>query len=218
ESVRIPFGKKYLDAVISLPVSPKSLRHGVILTHGAGGDMNFSHLVSLANHLAARGVLCLRFTCKGPNLVYRTKAYSTVLTFLKFHEEHKLDSVFLAGRSMGSRAAASVMREACEHDDQFVQGLICLSYPLHPASSKSKLRNEDILQVTSPVLFICGSSDDMCDQTLLKNVVGKMKAPVQIHWITKANHSMVVNGRAMEDVNTEINNNVFSWIQQTLKL
>ncbi|NP_001016528.1 testis-expressed sequence 30 protein [Xenopus tropicalis] len=178
--------------------------------------MNFPHLVSLASYLATHGIFCLRFTCKGLNLVYRTKAYRAVLAFLKSHEEHKISSVFLAGRSMGSRAAASVMREACENDNEFIQGLICLSYPLHPANSKAKLRDEDILSLTKPVLFVSGSSDEMCDQTLLKNVVSKMKVPAQIHWIKNANHGMAVKGETMEDVMTEINTHVFSWIQKTV--
>ncbi|KAE8625842.1 hypothetical protein XENTR_v10006411 [Xenopus tropicalis] len=181
DRIKIPFGEKYLDAVICVPGASNPVRHGVILTHGAGGDMNFPHLA-----------------------------------FLKSHEEHKISSVFLAGRSMGSRAAASVMREACENDNEFIQGLICLSYPLHPANSKAKLRDEDILSLTKPVLFVSGSSDEMCDQTLLKNVVSKMKVPAQIHWIKNANHGMAVKGETMEDVMTEINTHVFSWIQKTV--
>lgn len=65
---------------------------------------------------------------------------------------------------MGSRAAACVMKAACEEDDGTVQGLICLSYPLHPPNAKSKLRHEHILHITKPMLFISGSLDEMCDK------------------------------------------------------
>lgn len=75
--MKIPLGSKYLDGVFSVP--EKMQPYGVILTHGASGDMNFSHLISLANFLAADGFLCLRFTCKNPNLVYRAKAYKAVV-------------------------------------------------------------------------------------------------------------------------------------------
>lgn len=75
--MKIPFGNKYLDAVFSVP--EKKPTYGVILTHGAGGDMNFPHLVSLAAYLASHGVLCLRFTCKGLNIAYRAKAFKTVV-------------------------------------------------------------------------------------------------------------------------------------------
>uniref|UniRef100_A0A8D0L452 Testis expressed 30 n=1 Tax=Sphenodon punctatus TaxID=8508 RepID=A0A8D0L452_SPHPU len=90
--VKIPFGRKCLDAVLSIP--EKALTHGVILTHGAGGDMNFPHLVSLAACLASHGILCLRYTCKGLNLAYRTNAYKTVVEYLKSSDEYNLSGVF----------------------------------------------------------------------------------------------------------------------------
>lgn len=77
-SVKVPFGAKVLDAALCLPASAKDARTAVILTHGAGGDMNFRHLRSLAHALASAGVICLRFTCKSLNLGYRVKAYRSV--------------------------------------------------------------------------------------------------------------------------------------------
>ncbi|KAM6093634.1 testis-expressed protein 30 isoform 3-T3 [Chlamydotis macqueenii] len=161
--VKIPFGNKYLDAVFSVP--EKKPTYGVILTHGAGGDMNFPQLVSLAACLASCGILCLRFTCKGLNIAYRTKAFKTVVEYLKLSDDYKLLGVFLAGRSMGSRAAASVIRQLSqEGDDDFIQGLVCLSYPLHRPKLQSKLRDEDLLFIRCPVLFVSGSADEMCEK------------------------------------------------------
>ncbi|XP_030808779.1 testis-expressed protein 30 isoform X3 [Camarhynchus parvulus] len=183
--VKIPFGNKYLDAIFSVP--EKKPTYGVILTHGAGGDMNFPHLVSLAAYLASHGVLCLRFTC----------------------------------RSMGSRAAASVIRQLSQGDDDddgFIQGLMCLSYPLHRPKLQSKLRDEDLLLITCPVLFVSGSADEMCEKQLLEGVVSKMKAPNKIHWIDKANHGMAVKGRTADDVMEEVNAQVFSWLRENVQL
>ncbi|XP_073425593.1 testis-expressed protein 30 isoform X3 [Dendrobates tinctorius] len=185
ESITIPFGDKYLDAILSLPRDCRGVRYGVILTHGAGGDMNFSHLVSL--------------------------------TYVKSNEEYRVAGAFLAGRSMGSRAATSLMRTASEQDDSFIQGLICLSYPLHPPKAKSKLRDEDLLLITKPALFISGSADEMCDKTLMTNLVRKIKAPVKIHWVENANHGLTAKGKTLEDVLSEVNQETLVWIQQTLK-
>ncbi|XP_053311267.1 testis-expressed protein 30 [Spea bombifrons] len=217
EKIEIPFGEKYIHAIFSVPDTCNHLTYGVILTHGAGGDMNFPQLVSLATYLAAHGVLCLRFTCKGLNLAYRTKAYSAVLAFLKSCDQHKPAGVFLSGRSLGSRAAAAVMRKACEDDDEFVRGLICLSYPLHRPNTKDKLRDEDILQISGPVLFVSGSADDLCDKALMGVVCSKMKAALKIHWVEKANHGMAVRGKKMEDVMVEINNTILCWITEIIK-
>ncbi|XP_019342446.1 testis-expressed protein 30 isoform X2 [Alligator mississippiensis] len=199
--VKIPFGNKYLDAIFSVP--ERISTHGVILTHGAGGDMNFPHLVSLVTYLASHGVLCLRFTCKGLNITYRTKAYKRVVE----------------GRSMGSRAAASVVRQISQDDsnDEFIQGLICLSYPLHRPKLQSKLRDEDLFFIRCPVLFVSGSEDEMCERKLLEGVASKIKVPKKIHWVDKANHGMSVKGRTADDVMMEINTEIFSWIQEIIE-
>ncbi|NWW52164.1 TEX30 protein, partial [Pedionomus torquatus] len=215
--VKIPFGNKYLDAIFSVP--EKKSTYGVILTHGAGGDMHFPHLVSLAAYLASHGVLCLRFTCKGLNITYRAKAFKAVVEYLKLSDDYKLSGVFLAARSMGSRAAASVIRHlSTQEEDDFVQGLICLSYPLHRPKLQSKLRDEDLLFIRCPVLFVSGSADEMCEKQLLEGVASKMKAPRKIHWIDKANHGMAVKGRTTEDVMEEINTEVFAWIRENIEL
>ncbi|NXH15345.1 TEX30 protein, partial [Bucco capensis] len=214
--VKIPFGNKYLDAIISVP--EKKSTYGVILTHGAGGDLNFPHLVSLAACLVCHGVLCLRFTCKGLNIAYRTKAFKAVVEYLELSDDYKLSGVFLAGRSMGSRAAASLIQQLNQGEDNFIQGLICLSYPLHPPKLPSKLRDQDLLSIKCPVLFVSGSADEMCEKQLLEGVASKMKAPTKIHWIEKANHGMAVKGQTTEDVMGEINASVVSWLGEMIEL
>ena len=69
---------KHLDAVLCVPTHAEDVHTAVLLTHGAGGDMNFKHLVSVAQALAASGAVCLRSTCKGLNLPYRVRAYKAV--------------------------------------------------------------------------------------------------------------------------------------------
>ncbi|XP_043852395.1 testis-expressed protein 30 [Dromiciops gliroides] len=220
--LKIPFGNKNLDAVCSVPdkiLTDRVLIYAVILTHGAAGDMNFPQLKSLANHLASHGILCLRFTCKGLNITHRIKAYKAVLEYLKNSDEYRLAGIFLGGRSMGSRAAASVMCQIEPEDvDDFIRGLICFSYPLHRPKQQHKLRNESLLLIKGPVLFVSGSADEMCEKKLLEKVAKTMKAPTKIHWVKKASHAMVVKGRSADDVLKEINSRVLSWIQEVIEL
>lgn len=70
----IPFGKnKSLSCVLSKPTStPQHV--GVILGHGAGGDMHSGNLPLIAETLAREGFLCIRFTCRPVRLSYRVKA------------------------------------------------------------------------------------------------------------------------------------------------
>uniref|UniRef100_A0A1A7YBF1 Testis expressed 30 n=1 Tax=Iconisemion striatum TaxID=60296 RepID=A0A1A7YBF1_9TELE len=100
EQVKVPFGTKVLDAALCVPASVKDVHSAVILTHGAGGDMNYKHLVSLAHALASNGFICLRFTCKGLNLSYRVKAYCAVWDYLKtFQESLTMETFDEAGQT-----------------------------------------------------------------------------------------------------------------------
>uniref|UniRef100_A0A8P0TR94 Testis expressed 30 n=1 Tax=Canis lupus familiaris TaxID=9615 RepID=A0A8P0TR94_CANLF len=139
--------------------------------------------------------------------------------YLKTSGEYKLAGVFLGGRSMGSRAAASVMCHIEPDDaDDFVRGLICISYPLHHPKQQHKLRDEDLYRIKDPVLFVSGSADEMCEKNLLEKVAQKMQAPNKIHWIEKANHSMAVKGRSTNDVFKEINTQILFWIQEITEM
>lgn len=86
----MPFGTKHLDAAMCFPASETDVDTAVILTHGAGGDMNFKHLVSLARALASNGFLCFRFTCKGLNLGYKVKAYRAVWVSISIIARHDI--------------------------------------------------------------------------------------------------------------------------------
>ncbi|XP_078513631.1 testis-expressed protein 30 isoform X2 [Lissotriton helveticus] len=208
----------HLREVFSVPTNQRAPFYGVILAQGAGDDVNSQHSVSLASFLADHGILCLRFTCdKGLSLANRTKAYKDVLWSMQ-RSEYKLDGVFLAGRSMGSRAAAAIVSKLREDeaDWSFVRGLICLSYPLHPVKDPSKLRTEDLLLVKHPTLFISGSADEMCEKVVLESVASQMNAATKIQWLEGGNHGMAVTGRPAEDIAGEINAHVLSWINDVI--
>jgi len=69
----------------------------VVLTHGAGGDLHVRQLESLAHALARSGVLCLRFTCRAVNFMYRFRAYLTVVVrtyFQKYYMQHRAHEMF----------------------------------------------------------------------------------------------------------------------------
>ncbi|KAK6487046.1 testis-expressed protein 30 isoform X1 [Huso huso] len=212
--VNIPFGDKSLDGIVSVPDDHNFC--GVILTHGAGGDMNFRHLVSITTFLASNGILCVRFTCKGLNLAYRVNAYKAVVEYMRKSKEYKVNDLFLGGRSMGARAAAAVVKQLMENNDDDIRGLICLSYPLHPPKQQKKLRTSDLQLVQNPVLFLSGTADEMCEKSLLEGEVNKMVAPTKVYWIDGANHGMGVKGRTEEEIMDEMNSQVLSWIQETV--
>ncbi|KAL2080797.1 hypothetical protein ACEWY4_022650 [Coilia grayii] len=221
ETVKIPFGEKCLDAVVTIPDEVAQVRSVLLLTHGAGGDMNFRHLVSLAQAVAARGHLCMRFTCKALNLAHRVKAYRAALKYLKSHDRFTITSFFLGGRSMGARAAVSLTRHLEEEGDECVRGVVCVSFPLHPPAQTHthQQRSEDLRALSQqPLLFISGTADNMCERKLLEKVVQGMQAPTAVRWIEGASHGLAVRGRAEEAVLEEVNTHITDWMcQQALQ-
>uniref|UniRef100_A0A8P4G4J9 Testis expressed 30 n=1 Tax=Dicentrarchus labrax TaxID=13489 RepID=A0A8P4G4J9_DICLA len=217
-NLKVPFGTKYLDAALCSPASVKDVHTAVILTHGAGGDMNFKHLVSLAHGLASDGCLCLRFTCKALNLGYRVKAYRAVWDYLKSLQKFTIKHIFIGGRSMGSRAAATLARQLSDESEDAVQGVICLSFPLHPPAQTHahQQRSEDLrgLPERMPVLFVSGTEDNMCDRVLLDAMVKEMKAQVEVFWLKGGSHGLTVKGRSDDSVLDEVNLQVIAWMNK----
>ncbi|XP_057191895.1 testis-expressed protein 30 [Triplophysa rosa] len=215
ENVRIPFEQKQLDGVFTVPADVTALRAAVVMTHGAGGDMHISHLETMARALACSGVLCLRFTCKGLNLAYRIRAYRAAVDYLKAHERYTPNSIFLGGRSMGARAAVAVGRVMCAEQEDAVQGLLCLSFPLHPPGKTHTHieRSQDLRALShTPVLFVSGTADTMCEQKLMENVIKLMQCPIAVHWVKGASHGLTVRGRTEESVSEEVNSQIITWI------
>ncbi|XP_036936085.1 testis-expressed protein 30-like [Acanthopagrus latus] len=218
DTVKVSFGTKCLDAALCFPASDQDVHTAVILTHGAGGDMNFRHLVSLAQALASEGFLCLRFTCKGLNLGYRVKAYRAVWDYLKSLQRFNIKHIFVGGRSMGSRAAAALARKLSDESEDAVQGVICLSFPLHPPAQTHthQQRSDDLrgLPENVPVLFVSGTEDNMCDRVLFEGTVKQMKAQVEVFWIEGGSHGLTVKGRSEESVLDDVNLQVITWMNK----
>ncbi|XP_047457151.1 testis-expressed protein 30 [Mugil cephalus] len=218
EAVKVPFGTRSLDAALCVPASLDRVRRAVILTHGAGGDMNFRHLVSLAHCLASRGIICFRFTCKGLNLSYRVKAYRAVWDYLKSLQKFTIRHIYFGGRSMGCRSAVALARQLSDEAEDAVQGVICLSFPLHPPGQTDahRQRSEDLKMLPEHmrVLFVSGKEDNMCDRDLFTGVVKEMKSQVEVFWLHGGSHGLTVKGRSEDSVLDEVNTKVIDWISE----
>jgi predicted alpha/beta-hydrolase family hydrolase len=94
-------------------------------------------------------------------------------------------SWFLAGKSMGSRIGCHVAAASPE----LVRGLICFGYPL-VAGGTGAVRDEVLLALRLPILFVQGTRDPLCPLDRLRAVCERMTAPVQIIEVTGGNHSL----------------------------
>lgn len=69
---------------------------------------------------------------------------------------------------MGCRAAAALARQLSEESEDALQGVICLSFPLHPPALMNAhlQRSEDLRGLPDHLSVLCvsGTEDIMCDR------------------------------------------------------
>jgi uncharacterized protein len=95
--------------------------------------------------------------------------------------------IVLVGKSMGGRVGCHV---ALVED---VAGVICLGYPLCGGGDPTKLRDEVLLALSTPILFVQGTKDRLCPLDLLDGVRGRMAAPNALHIVDGGDHSLLVS-------------------------
>jgi len=122
----------------------------------------------------------------------------------KAREKH-IAKTFLIGKSMGGRVGCHVSLE------DKVDGLICLGYPLCAMGDRTKLRDEVLRALTTPILFVQGTRDSLCPLDLLKRVRTEMKGPNALHLVQGGDHSLRVakhqlqaSGQTQEDIDRQI--------------
>ena len=94
--------------------------------------------------------------------------------------------IVLAGKSMGGRIGCHVALV------EPVEAVICLGYPLCGAGDRSKLRDQVLLELRRPVMFVQGTRDPLCPLDLLEGVRKPMRAPSTLHVVDGADHSLLV--------------------------
>jgi uncharacterized protein len=101
-------------------------------------------------------------------------------------------AVVLAGKSMGSRVGCHVALE-----QPSVRALICFGYPLKSPGKQGAVRDEVLLGLRVPILFLQGTRDSLCPVDLLQEVRKKMQAPSTLHLVEGGDHSLNVSAGAL---------------------
>ena len=107
-------------------------------------------------------------------------------------ERHPSTSTILIGKSMGGRIGCHVSLE------EKVDGLVCLGYPLCAMGDRTKLRDEVLRALNTPILFVQGTRDSLCPLNLLERVRIEMKAQNFLHVVEGGDHSLRVPKRELE--------------------
>ena len=97
--------------------------------------------------------------------------------------------IFLIGKSMGGRIGCHVALE------ERAAGLVCLGYPLRSGATGA-LRDQVLLALQTPILFVQGTRDPLCPLDLLADVRARMKAPNTLLVVEGGDHSLAVSATA----------------------
>ncbi|MCO5170776.1 MAG: alpha/beta hydrolase [Planctomycetes bacterium] len=187
--------------------------HLVLLAPGAGAPSTSPWMQAWARRLRALGPVV---TLDYPYALAGRRRPDPLPRLIDAHREalaaaraaHPALPVVLAGKSMGSRVGCHVVAEGgAEAAD--VRALVCLGYPLVGATGK--VRDEVLLALRAPVLFVQGTRDRLCPLDRLAAVRARMTARSALHVVEAGDHSLEVTkgwlraaGRSQGDVDEAV--------------
>jgi predicted alpha/beta-hydrolase family hydrolase len=167
----------------------------ILLAPGAGAPSSSGFMRALAERLAVFGrVEAFDY----PYQLAKRRAPDRLPVLIAAHTqalERARDAgtgpVVLAGKSMGGRVGCHVAVETGAKPS----ALVCLGYPL--VGQNGSVRDEVLLALRTPVLFVQGTRDELCPLDRLEAVRAKMTAPSALHRVEGGDHSLAVQKRVL---------------------
>lgn len=143
------------------PAAPNG--EAILLTHGAGADCNSKLLVALANAFEGIGTTVLRFDLPfrqerphgPPRFGSAARDREGIRRTAAAMRQRTSGRMFLGGHSYGGRQSSMLLADEPETAD----GLLLLSYPLHPPRKADELRTSHFPKLTRAALFVHGTRD-----------------------------------------------------------
>ena len=130
-------------------------------------------------------------------------------------KQNPAGSTILIGKSMGGRVGCHLSL------DEKVDGLVCFGYPLCAMGDRTKLRDEVLRALNTPILFVQGSRDSLCPLDLLERVRTEMKTQNVLHIVDGGDHSLGVpkrqlqaSGQTQEDIDQQILKAIVGFVDQ----
>ncbi len=174
----------------------------LVLTHGAGANCQSPLLRALANAFCDAGVTVLRLDLPfrrerphGPPM--RGSAERDQQGIRRAVEALKRMApgpVFMGGHSYGGRQASMLAAE----EPGLVEGLLLLSYPLHPPKQREQLRTTHFPKLQTPALFVSGTRDGFGTVEEISAAVKLISAKTRLLTIEGAGHELMTKRNAGE--------------------
>jgi hypothetical protein len=203
-----------------------------VFGHGAGANMQHSHMQQLTDALSQHHIDTLRYNfpymqAGGGRTDSLPVCMATIKNALKLAAtlEPQLPT-FLCGHSFGGRmsshylaAEAAAERSAAKNitNQLFnIKGAVYFSFPLHPSKKPGVIRAAHLSDVKVPQLFISGTRDTLASLDLLEPII-KTLANASLHKVATADHGLKILKRtrqSSEDVYSEASRVVGAWVNE----
>ena len=174
----------------------------LVLTHGAGGNCSATLLVALAEKFAASGLTVLR--CDLPYRQRRPRGAPSpsdaktdqagLRRAVELMKGRFPGRVFLGGSSYGGRQASMLVGG----EPSLVEGLLLLSYPLHPPGRPAQLRTAHFPNLRTPTLFVSGTKDTFGSIEELESAIKLIPASTKLLAIAGAPHGLSLKSKRDE--------------------
>jgi uncharacterized protein len=174
---------------------------GLVLAHGAGSNSNSSLLITVAAAFAGAGFTVLRcdlpfrqnrpFGPPRPGDAERDRdGLRNAVAVLR---KMGCARIFLGGHSYGGRQATMV----CASEPELANGLLLLSYPLHPPRKPEQLRVQHLPELRVPSLFVHGTRDPFGSVDEMEAALKLIPAETELLKVDGAGHDLGFKGKAM---------------------
>jgi predicted alpha/beta-hydrolase family hydrolase len=177
--------------------APSQPSHGaIVLTHGAGANCQSKLLIEMSDAFAAAGFNVLRFDLPfrserptgPPRPGSAARDREGLRRAVALMKERARGPIFLGGHSYGGRQSTILLSE----DSQLVDGLLLLSYPLHPPRKPSQLRTSHFPKLSKPALFVHGTRDPFGTIPEIKSALKLIPASHALLEVDGAGHDLLI--------------------------
>lgn len=167
----------------------------IVLTHGAGANCQSKLLVEMAEALAASGFTVLRFDLPfrlarpfgPPSPGGASRDRDGLRQAVAVMREKTKGRVFMGGHSYGGRQASMLASE----EPRLVEGLLLLSYPLHPPKKPEQLRTGHFPKLATPAFFVHGTRDPFGTTEEMNSALKLIPAAHELFEVPGASHEIL---------------------------
>lgn len=173
---------------------PAKLKAAMLLSHGAGGNCQNPLMVAVAEAFCGDGYCVLRWDLPfrqarprgAPGGSGERDREGIRQAAQELRQLATGVPLCLAGQSYGGRQSSMVAAQ----NPNVADGLLLLSYPLHPPGKPAQPRTEHFGLLRTPALFVHGTRDPFGTVDELREAIKLIPAPARLEVIEGAGHGV----------------------------